>query len=146
MFLFSMYINEDIYYSIGKGVKATNIVVIKPLPEETKNGNSLKDVPPPADVVKVVKTAMPKAKPPNPLLTTFMADFRAHYNVKRRTSCKPPESDHQFIDAPFNGTSNYGDAFKVFPVAPPEKQLWAIKPDYKRPHVGMLVNSTYMVS
>ncbi|XP_060076935.1 stabilizer of axonemal microtubules 1-like [Ylistrum balloti] len=79
------------------------------------------------------------------LMTTFMADFRPHYNVRRRTMCKPPESDYHFIDAPFDGNTTAGIAYKVWPVAFPEKPHWTVKPPYKRPQTFMQTDSTYAV-
>ena len=79
------------------------------------------------------------------MVTTFTADFRPHYNVSRRTSCKPPESEQQFYDAPFDGQTTHGIAYKAWPVSPPEKPQWAIKPDYKRPQMSMQMDSTYSV-
>jgi len=80
------------------------------------------------------------------MITTFTADFKPHYNVSRCTSCRPPESNHQFNDAPFEGKTTQSMAFKAWPVSALEKPLWAIKPEYKRPPVGMLLDSTYMVN
>ncbi|OWF35993.1 stabilizer of axonemal microtubules 1-like [Mizuhopecten yessoensis] len=80
------------------------------------------------------------------LMTTFTADFRPHYNVRRRTICKPPESAYHFIDAPFDGNTTAGMAYKVWPVTLPEKPKWAVKPAYQRPKTWMQTDSTYAVN
>ncbi|XP_069140257.1 stabilizer of axonemal microtubules 2-like isoform X2 [Argopecten irradians] len=134
----------------AKKVLNTNCVVTKMMlpealqPSKESKGDGGDQTPEPAS-----EEPNPKEPSPTPsqkgLMTTFTADFRPHYNVRRRTLCKPPESAYHFIDAPFDGNTTAGMAYKMWPVAFPEKPLWAVKPAYQRPQTWMQTDSTYAV-
>ncbi|XP_033730265.1 uncharacterized protein LOC117319591 [Pecten maximus] len=136
--------------SYTKKVINTNCVVTKMMlpealqPTKEPPGDSGDKTAEPAP--KESEAKEPSAEPPlQGLMTTFTADFRPHYNVRRRTICKPPESEYHFIDAPFDGNTTAGMAYKVWPVAFPEKPQWAVKPPYRRPQTWMQTDSTYAV-
>lgn len=112
-------------------------------PQKEPQGDAVNAQPATAEVPK--EDVKEPDVPPG-LITTFTADFRPHYNVKRRTNCKPTESGYHFIDAPFDGKTTQGTAYKPWPVAFPEKPQWARKPEYKRPQTWMQTHSTYAVS
>ena len=80
-------------------------------------------------------------------ITTFMADYPKHPYAPRQPACKPPLSNNHYMhteDAAFDGKTTQNIAYKAWPVSPPEKPLWAIKPEYKRISGGMPFDSTYM--
>ena len=80
------------------------------------------------------------------LITTFMADYRPNWNVKKRTLCKPEETNYRKLVTPFDGTTTQSAEYKAWPVSKPEVPTWAKKPEYKPPIEGMALNSTYSVS
>ncbi|KAL5021009.1 hypothetical protein ScPMuIL_000164 [Solemya velum] len=90
------------------------------------------------------KTSMVDVMMPFDNVSTFMADFKPHFDVCRRKCCHPPQST-QILDAPFDGRTEKSVAFKEWPVKSPEKPKWALIKAYKRPSLSMVMDSTYKV-
>lgn len=80
------------------------------------------------------------------MISTFMADYKANWNVKKRTLCKPEETNYRDDSIKFDGTTTQNQEFKAWTVSKPEVPLWGRKPVYKQPMEGMALNSTYSVS
>ncbi|CAC5426039.1 unnamed protein product [Mytilus coruscus] len=77
------------------------------------------------------------------MISTFMADYKPNWNVKKRTLCKPEETNYREDVTKFDGTTTQNSVYKEWPVSKPEVPLWAKKPVYKQPMEGMALNSTY---
>lgn len=80
-----------------------------------------------------------------PLQTTFMADYKPNWNVRKPALCRPEENNYREA-AQFNGTTTTMAVYKAWPTSKPEMPPWAKKPVYKVPTEGMQLNSTYSVS
>lgn len=121
----------------------------KDKPEQKPSHPKIKSsIPPPEEDVTTNKKTPENPSPvtdpkKGEMISTFMADYKANWNVKKRTLCKPEETNYRDDSIKFDGTTTQNQEFKAWTVSKPEVPLWGRKPVYKQPMEGMALNSTY---